>query len=176
MNVRAIRKATAMHTWRIIIFTWLAIILPLLAGCATLISGTEQKIPITSDPSGAEVIVDGNGTFTTPVDLKLARKDEHTLLVNMPGYHSVRVDVKKKLNWLVAGNALFGGLVGATADVASGATNELSPKRVHVQFEPVGPGESASVREWMSDDDKKKKDEHKTDAASAATSADRSGS
>jgi hypothetical protein len=119
-----------------------------LGGCATVLSGRDQKIPITTDPMGASVQVDGGGTFTTPAELNLARKDNHTLLVSMPGYHTEKVEVTKSLNPAFLGNIIVGGVVGGVVDYFSGAAADLSPDKVHVVLKRCAPGETAQVREW----------------------------
>ncbi|NIO49571.1 MAG: PEGA domain-containing protein [Candidatus Aminicenantes bacterium] len=42
----------------------------LFQNCATIISGTSQKIPVTSNPSGAKIIVDGIEVGNAPLNLK----------------------------------------------------------------------------------------------------------
>lgn len=119
-----------------------------LSGCATVLSGTEQKVAVTTTPSGATVEVDGGARQITPVDLKLARRDDHTLLISMPGYHSERVSIKKEFNPVFLGNILLGGIVGGVADYASGAAASLKPDRVDVVLTRLKTGEIPSVNEW----------------------------
>jgi hypothetical protein len=120
----------------------------LLPACATVIDGTDQKIPVTSNPPGAAISVDGGASAQTPTDLKLSRREEHTLVVSMPGYHSQRVSLRREISGAIFGNILLGGIVGGVADLASGASNHLEPKQVHVELEKVAPGETTTVREW----------------------------
>jgi len=119
-----------------------------LSGCATVLSGTEQKVTVTTTPSGATVKVDGSSRLTTPVDLKLARRDDHTLLISMPGYHTERVSIRKEFNPAFLGNILLGGVVGGVADYASGAAASLKPDKVDVVMKRLEPGEAPAVREW----------------------------
>ena len=117
-------------------------------GCATIISGTHQEVPVTTVPKGATVQVDGDATYTTPVTIELKRKDNHELLISHPGYHSVRVPVVKKLNNAVFGNLLAGGLVGGVVDASSGASNNLKPDRIDLTLKAVREGETLQVFEW----------------------------
>ncbi len=44
----------------------MAVTIFLLQSCATIVKGTSQKIPVTSAPIGAKVLVDGTEMGTTP--------------------------------------------------------------------------------------------------------------
>jgi hypothetical protein len=59
----------------------------LLNGCATLIHGSHQTIPITSDPPGAQLNI-GGSQYITPADVSLARDQEYQAVVTKPGYDS----------------------------------------------------------------------------------------
>lgn len=47
-------------------FAAISIALICLSGCATIVKGTTQKVPVASDPPDADVIVDGNLSGQTP--------------------------------------------------------------------------------------------------------------
>lgn len=68
----------------------LAIVLPLVlalaTGCGTLVYGTHEKIPVDSDPPGANVILDGESVGTTPLTVKLTRKENHQIRIEKDGY------------------------------------------------------------------------------------------
>lgn len=113
------------------------------SGCATIISGSEQIIPVTSTPSGATVTADGDTTITTPGEFTLERKKTHTLVAEYPRRGKQEVQLEKKLNNWVWGNILIGGIIGLVIDVVSGAIDELHPKEVHFDFEG-GSNESAA--------------------------------
>jgi len=48
-------------------------LISLSTGCASIVKGTTQAVPISSDPSGADVLVDGNLVGTTPTTVELKR-------------------------------------------------------------------------------------------------------
>jgi hypothetical protein len=106
-----------------------------MTGCATIVSGTTQKVSVTSQPSGAKVTADGKTTSTTPTDFTLERKNDHTLEFSKDGYKSSTVMLKKTINGMLAGNILIGGLIGTGVDAVSGANNKLIPERVDVTLE-----------------------------------------
>lgn len=104
-------------------------------GCATIINGTTQKIPVSSDPSGANCTVVGDSTkYTTPCEVELARKSDHILKLEKEGYDSVTVEIKHVLSGAVAGNILLGGLIGWGVDAANGSQNRLIPETVHISL------------------------------------------
>jgi hypothetical protein len=56
------------------------------SGCATIIHGTTQDIEINTDPSGADLLVDGQKRYKSPATISLARRDEHIVEVSKDGY------------------------------------------------------------------------------------------
>ena len=112
----------------------------LTTGCATILKGTNQEIPISSDPSGADIFVDGNLVGTTPADVQIKRKRDHLVEIKKTGYQPKSVPVVKNVGGAVWGNILAGGLIGWGVDAATGAQNNLTPKTIYVRLEPVGEG------------------------------------
>ena len=117
----------------------------LLSGCATIVSGTNQKVSVTSQPSGAKVTADGKTTSITPTDFTLERKSDHTLEFSKEGYKNAVVMLKKTMNGMGFGNALVGGVIGIGVDMVSGADNKLIPERVDLKLEE-GQGYSESPK------------------------------
>lgn len=83
-----------------------------LHSCATVVRGTSQKIPVTSTPVGARVLVDGKDAGTTPLILKLKRKKPAVIRIEHEGYdpQEIRIERKKPSAWDpygTLGNALL---------------------------------------------------------------------
>jgi hypothetical protein len=104
----------------------------LLQNCATILSGfrTSQKIPVTSSPSGAKIIVDGEEIGYAPVNLKLNKKNNHIIRIEKQGYNPVHISIERNTSGSSAflsswGNLYFGSLIGALA--AIGALVLLDP-------------------------------------------------
>lgn len=114
---------------------WLIAVLGL-SGCATIIHGSSQAVPVSSSPLGATVIVDGQSQYTTPCEIELERKRDHLLLFTKSGYHDTTFQIKHVMSGAVAGNILAGGLIGWGVDAASGAQFKLIPPTVHVTLSP----------------------------------------
>jgi hypothetical protein len=99
------------------------------SGCATIVTGggPDQKVRISSEPTGARVTVDGTVRGQTPLSVELTRKDDHQVKVEMAGYAAHEQTIKSGFNPMVFGNILFGGLIGVGVDLISGASTSLSP-------------------------------------------------
>jgi hypothetical protein len=109
-------------------------------GCATVINGTTQKIPVSSDPSAANVTVVGQpNTSTTPCNVELSRKSDHTLKIEKEGFEPASVQITHVVSGAVAGNILLGGLIGVGVDAVSGGMNRLVPESVNVTLRSSPP-------------------------------------
>ncbi|MBI5769360.1 MAG: PEGA domain-containing protein [Verrucomicrobia bacterium] len=109
----------------------------LASGCASIVKGTTQEIPIASEPAGARVSVDGNPAGTTPTKAVLSRKQNHMVTLEKEGYETENVAVTKSIGGAVAGNIIAGGLVGWGVDAMTGAQYNLHPETVNIRLRPV---------------------------------------
>jgi len=84
----------------------------LFQNCATVFLTKHQKIPVTSWPSGAIVIVDGEKAGHTPINLKLIKKKQHTIRIEMSGYRplEIRLTSRNQIGDSIISNFFFGGL------------------------------------------------------------------
>lgn len=108
-----------------------------LNGCATIIHGTTQDIDIKTDPTGADLLVDGQLHYKSPAVITMKRKDDHTLEISQEGYKKETVEIKGALSWAVAGDFLAGGAIGYGIDAATGAQRRLEPESVNVRLLPL---------------------------------------
>src|SRR5262245_46724066 len=60
----------------------------LASGCASIIQGKYQDVGIESDPTSAQVIVDGLRRGTTPAVVELERGKVHTFELRKEGFES----------------------------------------------------------------------------------------
>jgi hypothetical protein len=131
---------------RIMAFLFLAL---LTSGCASVTRGTTDEVKIVSTPSGAEARTSMGHVCTTPCALQFGRKDEFTVTVSKPGYHTDEIPVTTRLAGEgtagLAGNVLVGGVVGVVVDAASGATLEHFPNPVIANLEPVKKGQKPRI-------------------------------
>lgn len=96
-----------------------------LSGCATIVGSSDQPFQVTSQPEGADFkIKDENGkvvsTGKTPQTVTLPKSDgtyfggkDYTVTFSKDGMTSESTTSKSHANgWYIAGNILFGGLIG----------------------------------------------------------------
>ena len=118
-------------------------------GCASIVRGTHQEIPVKTLPAGATVVHDATGDlYTSPATLRLERRSRHLLVVHKEGYQAQEVYIRSEANvgWWVIDAFSLG--VGNLLDFLIGGLFDLKPARVYValELEPApapGPDESA---------------------------------
>lgn len=118
----------------------LAVTLLVAPGCATIIQGEHQSVPFDTDPSGAQVIVDGIEMGQTPTVLSLDRGEDHEVLLLLDGYRDVTLRLDKDFDFVptVVGNVFSWGLLGIAVDVLTGAAYDLEPEQVTRTLEAQG--------------------------------------
>ena len=110
------------------------------SGCATIMSGNKQKIPVTSRPAGATVTCDNGTMIITPGSVILSTKEVHTLVATLPGYEPQQKALFKKLNnWVFADILWDFGIITIPIDLISGAACELQPKEVRFSLKKNQP-------------------------------------
>jgi hypothetical protein len=122
-------------------------LLCLTTGCASIVSGTHQKVTFNSNPSGAKVsIVDGKGETvsegTTPFTAELRKGNpyfqpgKYNLTFTKEGHAEYKQELKSTVNGWYFGNFGFGGLAGLLiVDPLTGAMWTL-PEEVTVNLSP----------------------------------------
>jgi hypothetical protein len=113
-------------------------LLLLLAGCATIVSGPDQVVRVTSNPPDAMVTADGIERGSTPIQLCLSRDRDHVVAIDLPGYQHYEIPVTRTVNGWFFGNLIFAGPVGMIVDAVDGAIYALEPNPINVALEPRG--------------------------------------
>lgn len=128
-----------------------------MSGCASITCGPNQRVPVSTNPTGATVEVDGEGSYKTPTTLKLRRKTDHNLIFTKEGYETKHVLLMHVISGAVAGNILLGGLIGWGVDAMTGAQFKLVPESVHVEMQRLSNAAASSVtsiRKQVTSEDK----------------------
>ncbi|HEX2836562.1 MAG TPA: PEGA domain-containing protein [Phycisphaerales bacterium] len=113
-------------------------------GCATIVNGKTQEVPIATIPPGATVCIDSSQTVITPASVNLRRNKDYILTVMKDGYHPQTVQITGVLSGWLAGNLLFGGIIGGGIDAATGAGFTLTPDKIAITMVPLAPGQAAA--------------------------------
>jgi|GraSoiStandDraft_4_1057263.scaffolds.fasta_scaffold200518_2 hypothetical protein len=116
-----------------------------LGACATVTRGSKDAWVVNTEPSGAKVETsNGHQCAATPCAIKMSRKSNFTATVTKAGFKPATVTVTHKTATAgaagVAGNVLLGGVIGLGVDVATGASQDLTPNPVNLKLEPSEPG------------------------------------
>lgn len=111
----------------------------LLASCASIVDGTHQNLAVSTSPvTGAQCDLSnskGHWTaFNTPSNVEVHRASTALqIMCKKPGYVPGQKVVRSETKGMVAGNLLFGGLIGGGVDVADGAAFHY-PSQIHVSM------------------------------------------
>ena len=105
----------------------------LVAGCATIIRGTEQEVSINTNPVGATVQFSNGQTCTAPCTIKSARNQSLMITISKPGCNTQTATM---MPVLAGGGVLLGGLI----DYGTGAVYDLQPNPLNLtlQCSPEG--------------------------------------
>jgi len=108
-----------------------------LPACATITRGTNQQFTVESTPPGARVSTsNGFQCDSTPCTFRMARRDPFRVTVAKDGFVSQTQEVESIYSGNgaagLAGNVVFGGVVGGVVDASSGAMKDLRPNPLHV--------------------------------------------
>jgi hypothetical protein len=120
----------------------LVVVIPLLAGCSSIIEGTSQQISINTNPSGASCNLMRKGQSiailaSTPGTVKIDKtKDDITVLCDKPGFSQATYLNHSGAAGATFGNIVLGGGVGWAVDSATGADNKYDPV-VNVTLTPA---------------------------------------
>jgi hypothetical protein len=103
-----------------------------LPACATITRGSSQEFTVESTPPGARVSTsNGFQCDATPCTFRMPRKDAFRATISLDGYVSQEHHVTSGMSGGgaagLAGNLVFGGVVGGVVDATSGALNDLTP-------------------------------------------------
>lgn len=104
--------------------------------CATIITGTKDKITFNTTPEGAKVIHKGIEKCTTPCTAEIPRSlSKQMVTFEKEGFISKEVKLTKTFNPVALVNILLGGVIGLGIDTATGSLTKYSPKEYKVELD-----------------------------------------
>lgn len=109
-------------------------------GCASIVKGTTQAIPVSSSPTGADIRLDGNRVGQTPGSIEVKRKSDHLMTIEKEGYQTESIAITRNVGGAVFGNILAGGLIGWGVDAMSGAQYNLTPATISLTLKSLKAG------------------------------------
>lgn len=120
----------------------MAIFIPFLTGCASIVSKSNWPFSVDTNPDGAKVIITNkkgievyNGHTPTALKLKSGAgffsKESYVVSLYMDGYETKKINVECKINGWYFGNLLIGGWIGMLiVDPATGAMYKLDSQGI----------------------------------------------
>lgn len=106
-----------------------------LAGCGVLFNSGPAQVTFNSQPSGAEVFIDGNRYGTTPLVVDLSKDDSYAVAFRMEGYEEQVRTINNKVSGGLVVLDVLGGLVPIIIDAATGAWYVLDTDNVSMTME-----------------------------------------
>ena len=109
----------------------------LLASCATVFTGTSQKVEFTSEPEGAEIIIDGIEMGVTPATVEVkkpAMMEDRRVTLKLEGYADKTFVLQKEFQMVSILN-IFTGMAGFAIDILTGAIFSYSPETYNMELE-----------------------------------------
>ncbi|WP_027386042.1 PEGA domain-containing protein [Chryseobacterium gregarium] len=104
--------------------------------CATIFTGTKDKITFNSTPEGAKVMHKGVEKCTTPCTAEIPRSlSKQMVTFEKEGFNNKEVKLTKTFNPVTLLNILLGGAIGVGIDAATGSLTKYSPKEYKVELE-----------------------------------------
>jgi len=115
-----------------------ALALALLTGCATIIAGGPDAVPITTNPPGAYVYVNGQVVGQTPMMVELDRgANMADIRIYSPGFQPVQITRYKSMNgWLIGSIILLPLLVPIIVDFATGNWQRFDDSGIAIGLTP----------------------------------------
>lgn len=155
-------KLSGEHVKKFCVILVLIMFVPMsFTGCASIIKGGSQEIPIVSKPSQADVkIYDENEMLIaqgkTPFTANLKKKKgffkgkQYKIVIEKANYKKELLLLEPATdNWYCFGNLLCGGLIGyLIVDPATGAMWRLKPEEVSITLSPETSSNS-DYKNWI---------------------------
>lgn len=104
-----------------------------LSSCATVFKGNEQTVTFMTEPSNAEVIIDGHSFGRTPLTVKLKKNKYETVMFKLDGYKPYTRPIEKSYDAVALLNVFWDS---STTDLVSGAAYEYSPNTYFMKLDP----------------------------------------
>lgn len=113
-------------------------IMVLSQGCATILSGSKQRVRVTSTPSGADVLLNGKKVGTTPAKIRVPRRDGGVVEVQKEGQRpQTELLSGTKFNPMMLVNIPFSLLIMPwVIDMLTGANKRLDKNKLDFVLKP----------------------------------------
>lgn len=112
----------------------------LLAGCATMFSGSTDNVVINSEPSGARVTINGVYQGIAPVTVNLKRDKDYKIILQRDGFQETSAILHRKFNAIALLNLInpiCWAVDAATAAIWKFERNEITVRMKQANLAPT---------------------------------------
>lgn len=114
------------------------VLLLVFSGCATIMAGGPDRIPVSTNPPGATVFVDNIPVGQTPVMVTLDRQHSSGVIrIELPGFAPVAIVRTTSINGWFWANLCFGGLIGIVVDLVTGDIKAFDDSPIAIGLTPA---------------------------------------
>jgi hypothetical protein len=108
------------------------------SGCATIMAGGPDRIPVSTNPPGATVFVDNIPVGQTPVMITLDRQHSSGVIrIELPGFAPVSIVRSTSINGWFWANLCIGGLIGIVIDLVTGDVKAFDDAPIAIGLTPA---------------------------------------
>ena len=125
----------------------------LLGACGALFNSGPANVALSTNPPGAEVLVNGTSRGISPLTLSLAKNQNYTVTFRRAGYQDTSVEIRRKVSGGYVILDILGGVLPVIVDAATGSWYVLDTNNVNVNLLPntarsgqLDPQQLAAVR------------------------------
>jgi len=108
------------------------------SACATLFNDSQRSVSMSSNPTGAEVWINGTMRGTTPISLDMNNHESLVVSFRKDGYDDVTCAISASVGagWVILD--ILGGLLPVIVDAATGAWYSLNSSNCNVVLPMTG--------------------------------------
>ncbi len=106
-------------------------------GCASIFSSGPKSVDFNTEPTQADVLVNGQKMGTTPVTLKLHPSKQYTITYRKEGFKDANVSLTSHVQggWVVLD--ILAGVIGVAVDAGTGKWKAFDSGSNFVKLEPL---------------------------------------
>jgi len=112
----------------------------MITGCASIICGRTQRLPVVTKPDNATVTINGMVQKSPCVILLDRNIPSYNIKIEKEGFQPYEFTLKRGINGWTICNAIFGlcGLIGVVIDCANGSIHQFYPGEIEANLVPEG--------------------------------------
>ncbi len=113
-----------------------AVALLVIGGCATIVAGGPDRVPVTTNPPGAYVYLDGEVVGQTPLVIVLDRQRSlGDIRIYYPGFNPVVITRYRSFNLWTLGN-FFLAMIPVVVDLVTGNWQQFDDDEIAISLTP----------------------------------------